>query len=216
MTPNREPRRGGFPTGLDKIIDYYNADDLAETDRAAQSECLASRRAAANRRSRRRPQLERICRTPRLIFHLLEEVVGHHREFEGAVDSRLNQYGDLNPGVVRLLGGDPVPSVSSPPCPGWPVTAAFAASTELPRLYEERSTRCFVGRLGHPRITLLSGDPAEDRTPPRRMQASTEPPASDSRPSRMSRQQRLAAFETDRPPISNDSVSELWANGGAP
>ena len=47
------------------------------------------------------------------------------------------------------------------------MTAGFAPSVELPRLYERtsaRGTRYMVGRLDLARITLLPGDAAEDGT----------------------------------------------------
>src|SRR5690348_17615307 len=53
-----------------------------------------------------------------------------------------------------------------------PMTGVYPPSIEVARLYEktsQRGTKHMVRRLGLVRITLLSGDPAEDGTPRWRM-----------------------------------------------
>ena len=99
------------------------------------------------------------------------------------------------------------------------MTAGFAPSVELPRLYEKtsaRGTRYMVGRLDLARITLLPGDAAEDGTPTWRalLQEPTEQ-ASDERPKNSSLSQPRRSRATSRlfaPPKRSAPVMELPAD----
>jgi hypothetical protein len=117
------------------------------------------------------------------------------------------------------------------------MTAAFAPSFELTKLYEKvsaRGTKYFVGRLGGARVTLLPGDPTEDGTPvwrllvqeavkaqtPANSAASSSAPTSSSVPRSSARPRTAAAakfYASPKPPrgsgpaVPDDRVDDLWA-----
>ena|SRR5438309_9347174 len=54
---------------------------------------------------RRQRDVEQICRIPRLVAELLDEIGRHHR-IEDDIGRRLAAYASLDPGLLRALGGD--------------------------------------------------------------------------------------------------------------
>lgn len=55
---------------------------------------------------RRQRQVERICRTPRLVAELLDEIARHHPEIADDLDRRLAAYAGLDPALLIATGGD--------------------------------------------------------------------------------------------------------------
>ncbi|HZU91686.1 MAG TPA: hypothetical protein VE993_20715, partial [Stellaceae bacterium] len=62
---------------------------------------------------RRQRQVERLCRTPRLVLELLDELARAHG-IAADIDRRLVDYSRLDPDLLRALGGD-----RFPPAPLW-------------------------------------------------------------------------------------------------
>ena len=60
-------------------------------------------------RLRRQRQVELICRTPRLVFELLDEIGRHHGLGED-IDRRLDRYSGLDRNILVAVGGDRFPS----------------------------------------------------------------------------------------------------------
>jgi hypothetical protein len=58
--------------------------------------------------ARRQRQIERICRTPRLVAELLAEL-GRYHEIEADVERRLERYAELDLHVLHGVGGDRFP-----------------------------------------------------------------------------------------------------------
>jgi hypothetical protein len=59
-------------------------------------------------RLRRQRQVERLCRTPRLVDELLGEIARHH----GIADDiarRIDRYAELGSDLLRAVGGDKFP-----------------------------------------------------------------------------------------------------------
>jgi hypothetical protein len=56
----------------------------------------------------RRRQVERICRTPRLVGELLDEIGRHHGISED-IARRLARYAALDPTILAVVGGDRFP-----------------------------------------------------------------------------------------------------------
>jgi hypothetical protein len=56
-------------------------------------------------RLRRRRQVERICRIPRLVAELLDEIARHHGLVED-IDRRIAAYAGIDPDLLRQVGGD--------------------------------------------------------------------------------------------------------------
>jgi hypothetical protein len=116
------------------------------------------------------------------------------------------------------------------------MTAAFAPSFELTKLYEKvsaRGTKYFVGRLGGARVTLLPSDPTEDGTPvwrllvqeaakaqtPADSATSSSTPTSSSAPRSSARPRTAAAVKFyaspkqprgSGPAMPDDRVDDLW------
>jgi hypothetical protein len=61
------------------------------------------------RRLRRQRQVERICRTPRLVAELLAELGRYHGIAED-IDRRLAAYSSLDPALLAVVGGDRFPA----------------------------------------------------------------------------------------------------------
>jgi hypothetical protein len=57
---------------------------------------------------RRQRQVERICRIPRLVAELLDEIDRHHG-LGADLDRRLERFAGLDPDLLRALGGDRFP-----------------------------------------------------------------------------------------------------------
>jgi hypothetical protein len=57
---------------------------------------------------RRQRQVERICRIPRLVAELLDEIDRHHG-LGADLDRRLERYAALDPELLRAVGGDRFP-----------------------------------------------------------------------------------------------------------
>ena len=71
---------------------------------AAQSQALL--------RLRRQREVARICRIPRLVLELLDEV-GRHYGIADEIDDRLARFAALDPDILAAVGGDkfvPVPT----------------------------------------------------------------------------------------------------------
>jgi len=68
---------------------------------AAQSQALA--------RLRCQRHVERICRVPRLVFELLDEI-GRHHGIEADVADRLERYAALDRRLLAAVGGDRFPT----------------------------------------------------------------------------------------------------------
>ena|ERR1700676_734402 len=58
---------------------------------------------------RRQRQVEKICRTPRLVAELLAEI-GRHHGIEADVGRRVERYAAIDPGILRAVGGDRFPA----------------------------------------------------------------------------------------------------------
>jgi hypothetical protein len=57
---------------------------------------------------RRQREVETICRTPRLVFELLNEI-GRYHGIVDDIDRRLERYAALDLDLLRALGGDRFP-----------------------------------------------------------------------------------------------------------
>lgn len=66
-------------------------------------------RAQAQRRLRRQRQVEWICRTPRLVAELIDEIARHHG-IEDDITRRLAAYAALDPALLVSVGGDRFPA----------------------------------------------------------------------------------------------------------
>jgi hypothetical protein len=80
-------------------------DDLRVAAESEASLHLTSLRAQAARRLRRQRQVEWICRTPRLVDELLEEIARHY-DLGDDIDQRLGKYTRLDSELLHALGGD--------------------------------------------------------------------------------------------------------------
>jgi len=69
------------------------------------------------RRLRRQRQVETICRTPRLVFELVDEIARHHPEIAEDINRRLAAYAGIDTGTLRAVGGDKFPPTILRPVP---------------------------------------------------------------------------------------------------
>src|SRR5947207_3999053 len=63
-------------------------------------------KAQETRRLCRQSQVARICRIPRLVTELIEEIARHHPEIADDLDRRLDRYASLDAALLRWAGGD--------------------------------------------------------------------------------------------------------------
>jgi hypothetical protein len=63
---------------------------------------------AVIRNLRRQRHVEQICRIPRLVYELLDEI-GRHHGIADDIDRRLERYARLDPPVLAAVGGDRFP-----------------------------------------------------------------------------------------------------------
>lgn len=68
----------------------------------------------------RQRRVERICRIPRLVYELLDEIGRAHRIAED-IDARLTRHAELNPDLLGAVGAD-----RFPPTPIWLVNGGAA------------------------------------------------------------------------------------------
>jgi hypothetical protein len=58
---------------------------------------------------RRQRDVEKICRTPRLVAELLDELARHH-DIADDIDRRLAAYASIDPALLAAVGGDRFPA----------------------------------------------------------------------------------------------------------
>jgi hypothetical protein len=68
-------------------------------------------RAIETRRLRRQQQLVELCRTPRLVFELIDELARHHPEIVEDIDRRMAKYTAADRDMLRATGGGRMPAV---------------------------------------------------------------------------------------------------------
>jgi hypothetical protein len=74
----------------------------------AYSQPIASLQAAAIVRLRRQRYIQKICRIPRLVAELLDEI-GRHHGIAKDIDHRLARYAAIDPALLAAVGGDRFP-----------------------------------------------------------------------------------------------------------
>jgi hypothetical protein len=99
--PNRKRRPAGDRTALLEDQGNGNAQENTAPQPQRQEFLNALRRQRA---------VERLCRTPRLIFELLDELDRHYG-LGADLDRRLQRYAALDPELLRALGADKFPGL---------------------------------------------------------------------------------------------------------
>ena len=94
------PRRSGLRPDRTAADIETGLEQPVNTISAAQSQALA--------RLRRQRQVERICRIPRLVAELLDEI-GRHYGIGDDIDRRLERYAAIDPAILAALGADRFP-----------------------------------------------------------------------------------------------------------
>jgi hypothetical protein len=89
---SRPSRAAGIESGLEHRLD---------TRPQPKSQALA--------RLRQQREVERVCRIPRLVAELLDEI-GRHHGIEDDIAARLKRYADLDRGLLAALGADRFPA----------------------------------------------------------------------------------------------------------
>ena len=74
-------------------------------------------RAQALQRLRRQRAVEQLCRIPRLVFELLDELDRHY-DLGDELDQRIEKYATVDLAVLRALGGDRFSPLPLRPVPG--------------------------------------------------------------------------------------------------
>ena len=100
------PERGRRPAG-NRAAPLDNS-SFGNSNAPTHNRSISALQVAEARRLRRQRLIERLCKTPRLIFELLDEIARHHDLGED-LDRRLGRYTAIDPALLAAIGGDQFP-----------------------------------------------------------------------------------------------------------